>query len=118
MVSYLNLTKELSSGTNHHVAANAWGTTPSSAISQGHTMIDGTAFSHDGLRMDDDATEVVNAESFPYVCLDGYRDPCGDFDATFEDKPHRLRWDVTLIEPPKDAVHQDGLKTLGQQHSH
>ena len=61
MITNVDVSEDFSAGANEDVIPNAWRPTPASQVSQGDSMVEGTAFSYDSFGMHDDAAEVMNA---------------------------------------------------------
>jgi hypothetical protein len=68
--------------------------------------------------MDDDASEMMNAQASPDPGLRGNRDASRDLRKAFDEEANRLHRDATLMEPAKDTVNYNGLKTLREYPSH
>ena len=75
-------------------------------------MIDGTAIPDNCIRVDDNATEVMDAESLPDLRLGWDGDSSDDLSKALNEETDWLRRNTTFVEPVENAVDEDGMKSL------
>ena len=75
-------------------------------------MIDGAALPDNCLRVDDDATEVMDSESLPDLHLGWDGDSGDDLSNALNEETDWLRWNIMFVEPVENAVDENGMKSL------
>jgi len=114
VISDDDLSKQFGSSSDQHPITDTRSATPTAAVSKSYSMIDSAVFPYHRHGIHDEAAEVMNPQTLSYPCLSRNRDACCDFNKALDEEPQWLRRNVTLVEPAKDAVDKQRLKSLRQ----
>jgi hypothetical protein len=77
-------------------------------------MIERAPFPNYCIRVNHDATKMVNAKSLTDARLNWNGNSGHHFNHALDEKPKWLRWDSTFETPAKNPIDQNGMEPLGQ----
>src|ERR1051326_3701573 len=104
IVADFDLADDLRAGADDDAIADARRAAVHPEIAQRNAVINRALLAERRGGVNDNAAEMMNSQSLADPRLDRNRNSGRDLDKSLEDESHRLRGNVALVKPAKDAI--------------